>query len=148
MAPVTLIVMEAGSAWPGHVGDFESVVAVGGAGHGLLKKTLEKLDSLRRGGQRVRVAVLACNDTADRESTSRRVEIAHELLSSVVAVSFGRLVLSCRDGISVQQRRDLVSLAGALVERVRGRTATVSVKFGGRDAREVGRADGLAVETI
>ncbi len=141
MAPVTLIVMEPGSAWPGHVGDFESVVAIGGAEHGLLTKTMEKLDSLRRGGRRVRVAVLACNDAMDRDSSARRAAIAHELLSIVVAVTFGRLVLSSADTVSIQQRRDLVSLAGVLVERVGGRATTVSVKFGERDAREVGHAD-------
>jgi hypothetical protein len=76
MAVVTLIVMEPGSEWPGHVGDSESVVAVANAEEGLLEKTRRKLDSMRQQDQHVRVAVLACNQEGDDSSVSRRAELA------------------------------------------------------------------------
>jgi glutamate racemase len=131
MSVVSLIVMEPGSAWPGHVGDSENVVAVGEPGDGMLRRIRSLLDSLRRRGEHVKVAVLACNEATDLVSAVRRAELAHELLAAVAAVGFGRLVLSAEKCASVQVRRELMTLAGALTcTRGRG-AATVSVRFGG-----------------
>ena len=51
------------------------------------------IDALRARRARVLVAVLACNDATDAASNGRRAQIAHELLSAVAPVTFGRLVL-------------------------------------------------------
>ena len=48
---ITLIVMEPGSEWPGHVRDAEDVVALGNDGEGLLARVEHRLDALRRRGQ-------------------------------------------------------------------------------------------------
>jgi hypothetical protein len=131
MGKAALIVVEQGSEWPGHVGDCDNVVAVGYDEEGLLQKTRQGLDSLRRRGHYLRVAVLACNDATDLVSVAHRAEVAHELLTAVSAAGFGRLLLSARDRASMQLRSELLSLSGALRQRLQGSSATVSVRFGG-----------------
>jgi hypothetical protein len=127
---VTLIVMEPGGAWPGHVGGSEDIVAVSYAKEALLERTRERLYALRRGGKEVRLAVLACNEASDGDAVMRRSEVAHELLAAVSATGFGRLILSSGDPAPMPLRRELLSLAGALSQRLRGTTTTVSVRFG------------------
>jgi hypothetical protein len=131
MDKVALIVVEQGSEWPGNVGDCENVVAVGYDKEGPLQRTRQGLDSLRRRGHYLRVAVLACNEATDLASAACRAEVAHELLTAVSAVGFGRLLLSATKHASMQLRSELRSLAGALRQRLRGSSATVSVRFGG-----------------
>jgi hypothetical protein len=149
MAVVTLIVMEPGSEWPGHVGESEDVVAVGSDGEqSLLERTRSELDSIRLRGQRVRVALLACNEATDTASVTSRAEVAHELLTTVAAAGFGRLVLTASDRTSMRQRCELLSLAGELSLRIQGMTTTVSVRFGEGRRGEIGLADGIGAEVL
>jgi hypothetical protein len=129
MGIVSLIVMEPGSAWPGHVGDSENVVAVGEKEEGLLHRIRQKIDSLRRRGEQVRVAVIACNEATDAESAQRRAELAGELLSVVAAAGFGRLVLTAAERAPMPLRRELLALAGSLSHTRRGTATVVSVRF-------------------
>ena len=132
MGSVSLIVMEQGGAWPGRVGDSENVVAVHDDKEALLQRTLQKLESLRRRGQQLRTAVLACNAETDIASAARRAEVAHELLRAVASVGFGRLLLSTANGASLQLRHELLALANALTSSrtLAGTAATVTVRFG------------------
>jgi glutamate racemase len=123
--------MEPGSAWPGHVGDSENVVAVGEREEGLLPRIRLMLESIKKRGEHVRVAVLACNEATDVASVARRAELAHELLAAVAAAAFGRLVLSAAERASMQIRRELLTLAGALSYTRGGTAATISVRFNG-----------------
>ncbi len=129
MGVVSLIVMEPGSAWPGHVnGDTENVVAVGPAtDEGLLDRTRHVVDSARGRQDRVRVAVLACNDETDVTSSGRRAELAHELLNAVASAPRGRLLL-CAQRASMRLRHELMSLAGSLTRSKQG--TTISLRFG------------------
>ena len=129
MTAVSLIVMEPGSAWPGHVGNSENVVTVGEHEDGMLLRIRQRLALLRRRGEHVRIAVLACNEATDIASVARRTALAHELLSAVAAVGFGRLVLTAAERASMQLRCELLSLAGTLSYTRRGRAAAVSVRF-------------------
>jgi hypothetical protein len=129
MAMVSLVVMEPGSEWPGHVGDSANLVAFSQDGEKLLQRTQEKLEALRRGQQDVRVAVLACNGETDGEANGCRAQVAHTLLAAVRGTTFGRLVLSASGRASLRLRQELLSLTGALSEQLRGTTATVSLKF-------------------
>jgi hypothetical protein len=129
MTKVSLVVMESGSAWPGHIGDSSNVVAFSQNGEKLLRRTQEKLDALRRGQQDVRVAVLACNGQTDGEADGCRAQVARTLLAAVRGTTFGRLVLSASSSASLRLRHELVSLAGALSEELEGTTATVSLRF-------------------
>ena len=52
------------------------------------------------------------------------------LLTVVTTDPFGRFVLTCAERASVQSRRELMQLAGALSGRLGGTSATVSVRFG------------------
>ena len=131
---VSLIVMEPGSEWPGHVGETENVVELGEHEEPLLQRVRSRLDSLRVKGARVRVAVLACNEAADAASAARREELALELLAGVAAVGFGRLVLNAAAHASAQLRLELLSLAGSLSHACAG-GAIVSVKFNEPDGR-------------
>jgi hypothetical protein len=131
MGNVSLIVMEQGGAWPGRVGDCHDVVAVHDDRSVLLERTRLKLDWLRRRGQHLRVAVLACNAETDRESVARRAEVARELLREVSSVGFGRLLLSTAKGASIPLRHEVLSLATALTSA--GMPATVNVRFGDLD---------------
>jgi hypothetical protein len=133
MGTVSLIVMEHGSAWPGRVGDCEDVVAVHDDKSVLLDRTRLKLDVLRRRGQHLRVAVLACNAETDRESLTRRAEVAHELLREVSSVGFGRLLLSTGQRPSMPLRLGVLSLAHALRRTPAGMAATVNIRFGDID---------------
>jgi hypothetical protein len=142
MGIVSLIVMEPGSAWPGHVGDSENVVEVGEHhDEALLQRIRQRLDSLRLKGDRVRVAVLACNGATDGASLARRAEIAHELLSAVAAVGFGRLVLDVATRASPQLRLELLALAGGL-SHARAGGSVVSVRFNEPSERSASRSRG------
>jgi len=136
MGTVSLIVVEQGSEWPGHVGNCENVMAVGSHKEGLLQSTRQGLDSLRRRGHYLRVAVLACNEATDLASASHRAEVARELLTAVSAAGFGRLLLSATDRASMDQRRELLSLAGALSQTLPASSVTVAVRFGASDRRQ------------
>jgi hypothetical protein len=128
MDVVSLIVMEAGSDWPGHVRNSENIVTVGDHdGEGLLMRTRQRVTSLRQRGQTVRVAVLACNAATDIASVASRAALARELLEVVAAAHFGRLVLSVGDRAPMQLRCELLSLAGVLSHALRG--ASVWVRF-------------------
>jgi hypothetical protein len=127
MGVVSLIVMEPGSQWPGHVRDSENIVAVGHDPDGLVDRTRQTLASLRTRGQQVRVAVLACNEATDVASVATRAQLAQELLTAVAGTRFGRLVLTSVERASVQLRRELLSLVGALSHSLRG--ASVRVTF-------------------
>ena len=129
MRLVSLIVMEPGSAWPGHVGDSENVVTVIEREEGLLQRIRERLDSLRRRGEHVRIAVLACSEATDVASVARRAELAHELLLAVAVAGFGRLVLTAAERASMQLRRNLLSLADSLTHAHSGTAVTVSVRL-------------------
>jgi hypothetical protein len=134
MGVVSLIVMEPGSMWPGHVRDSENVVAVGDKEDGLVRRTRETLASLRLRGHQVRVAVLACNEAIDVASITSRALVARELLAAVAAARLGRLVLSSAERTSTQVRREILSLAGALTHSLRG--ASVRVTFDTRRSRD------------
>jgi glutamate racemase len=127
---VSLIVMEQGSEWPGHVGDSDDVVATGSSSETLLAKIQLVFLALRRRNQQVRVAVLACNAATDAESAARRAAVARELLGLVATVGCGRLVLSAAERSSTQLRRELLSLVGVLSDGLRGSSATLWLRFG------------------
>ena len=75
--------------------------------------------------------MLACNEATDATSAARRAELAGELLAAVAVVGFGRLVLSAADRASMEIRRELLTLAGALSVTPVGVAATISVRFSG-----------------
>ena len=148
MGTVSVIVTESGSQWPGPVEDSENIVIVGYDDDGVIQRTRHKVDALQRQGRCVRVAVLACNEATDFASVARRAVVAHELLAAVRVVTSGHLVLACADDVSMQLRCELVPLAGALSDSLRGTSATVSVRFGGgADRREEERAGVLSLRT-
>jgi hypothetical protein len=131
MGIVSLIVMEPGSAWPGHIGDSENVVAAGCDDETLLPRVQHMLDALRARGQGVRVAVLACNGETDPRSAGRRADLARELRAAVAHNPCGRLVLCATEQASRRLRGELLSLTGRLTQQPEGGTATVSLRFGG-----------------
>ena len=130
MAVVSLIVMEKGSEWPGHVGDSESLVAMNVGEDASLERTRQRLELLRHQGTQVRVALLACAEGADDASARRRAELAHELLAAVTVATCGRLALCAPDRASLRLRQELMSLAGELSDHLPGTMTTVSVRFG------------------
>jgi len=130
MGVVSLIVMEPGSEWPGHVGDTENIVAAGSGGAALLQRTRRTVDLLRARSQFVRVAVLACCEQADVESARYRSEIATQLLIAIAPAALGRLFLCTGDRPSLRLRHELLSLAGVLCHELRGTTSAVGVRFG------------------
>lgn len=127
MGVVSLIVMEPGSRWPGHVRDSENIVAASHVGEGLLQRTQRTLEGLLQRGQHVRVAVLACSDATDAVTLACRAQLARELLAAVAATGYGRLVLSSAEHASMSLRRELLTLAGALSQTVLG--TSVRVRF-------------------
>jgi hypothetical protein len=126
---VSLVVMEPGSEWPCHIGHHSNLVAFSQRGEKLLQRTKEELFTLHRGQQNVRLAVLACNGETGGEADGYRAQIARTLLAAVTRTTFGRLVLSASGGASLEVRQELLALAGALSEQLRGTTATVSLRF-------------------
>jgi hypothetical protein len=60
MTAATVVAMESGSEWPGHLGE-STVIGLASIGReDLVQRTREKHDVLRRANQPVRVAVLTC----------------------------------------------------------------------------------------
>jgi alkanesulfonate monooxygenase SsuD/methylene tetrahydromethanopterin reductase-like flavin-dependent oxidoreductase (luciferase family) len=129
MGNVALVVMEPGSAWPGPVGDLDNLVAFGPNEEDLLRRTRERLHDLERRNHDVRVAVLACNSTADTEALARRAHVARLLLYAVTRASRGSLLLTVSSGAPLRMRKLLLRLLGTLSRRLHGTTATVSVRF-------------------
>jgi hypothetical protein len=129
VATVSLIVLEPGSEWPRHIGHHSNLIAFSHRGEKLLQRTKDELETLRRGQQNVRVAVLACNGETGGEVDGCRAQIARTLLAAVTRTTFGRLVLSAGGRASLGVRHELLGLAGALTEQLRGTTATVSLRF-------------------
>jgi glutamate racemase len=129
MSTTAMIVMEPGSDWPGQVGDETNVVLPGDGSEDLLHKTEEKLEALRRGNHLVRVAVLACNGAEGAAAPTARAQLARMLFGAVTVALHGRLILSASTTATLQLREELLRLAGALTEGLRGTRATVSVQF-------------------
>ena len=131
MMTTAMVVMEAGSDWPGQIGESMEVVAFSHEGEDLLRRTQAKLGALHLSKKRVRVAVLACNSATDFVGTAagRRAELARTLLGAVTSSPCGRLILGASERAPEQFRRELLALAGTLAEELRGSTATVSVLF-------------------
>ena len=118
MACVSLVVMEPGSEWPGHVGESETLVALRSE-QDMLRCTRERVASLHRAHEEVRVAVLACNGATDEATLHRRASLAQELLACVSRAWRGRLVLTAPGGrASGVFRHHLLSLAGCQGLRV------------------------------
>ena len=128
MTTATMIVMEPGSDWPGHVGDSTHVVAFSHDSEDLLRRTEGRLGALRRGNHGVHVAVLACN-AATGSASAGRPPLARTLLGAVSGTSHGRLVLCASGRSSHELRLELFALTGALTEEIRGTTTMVSLKF-------------------
>ena len=130
MSNVALVVMERGSAWPGHVAAIEDVVAFGHEDDAqLLHKTEEKLAALESSRQGVRVAILACNEKTDEMSTHRRRRLARALLTAVCRSRFGRLVLSASSLASPSLRKELLELAGELTPELGAGSAMICLRF-------------------
>ncbi len=129
MGTTAMIVMEAGSQWPGQIGDSMDVVAFSHEGEDLLRRTQEKVGALRRRQTSVRVAVLACNSATDGAAAGRRARLARTLLGAVTMSTCGRLILGASGHASEELRQELLALARGLAEELRGSTATVSLLF-------------------
>ncbi len=137
MNNVSLVVMERGSDWPGHVASMEDVVAFS-PDEGLVHRIEEKLHSLRSHSRSVRVAVLACSDTSSAASAEQRYRVARALLAAVARSRLGRLVLCAGAHASEGLRCELLNLAGALTSELGPSSATtVCLRFaqpGGGDS--------------
>ncbi len=124
--PMTMVVMERGSEWPGHVGNPTHVVAFGRGQDDLCRRACDSLSVLQRNNTQVRVAVLACNDSTGH---FERLALARALLSAVRLSSRGRLVLCATASATEAHLRDLFALADTLTLEARGSGATVSLRF-------------------
>lgn len=129
MNNVSLVVMEKGSAWPGHVAAMEDVIAFSHDDVGLLQRTEEKLATLRSSRQAVRLAVLACNTDHGGSSVGRRARIARALLAAVSSAALGRLVLCASSHAPPSLRAELLGLAGELTGELGHARATISLLF-------------------
>jgi hypothetical protein len=105
------------------------VVIPGDGREDLLQRTQDKLQALRRGKHSVRVAVLACNAAVGAAAAVGRAKLAKLLLETVMTTLRGRLILTASARATLPLREELLRLAGALTEGLRGRRATVSVQF-------------------
>jgi hypothetical protein len=124
---VSLVIMEPGSDWPGHVGTTEELVAFAHDDDELLARTQERLATLRSSGRSIWLAVLACNVATGQVVRERRAALARALLSAVAPACFGRLVLSASASASHCLRGELLSLAGDLMAVAHG--AMISLHF-------------------
>jgi hypothetical protein len=129
MTTTAMIVMEPGSEWPGQIGDTTNLVAFGHGFDDLLRKTRDKLGALQRSKQVIRVAVLACNAATGHAAAVGRAQLARALLGAVASTNSGRFVLSASRRTSQPLLQELLALAGALAEELRGTSATVSLRF-------------------
>ena len=129
MNGVALVVMEPGSEWPGDVGMSETLVAMK-PGQDTVRRTRERLAALHRQREHVQVAVLACNDATDAETTDRRIAVGRALLASISRAWHGRLLVIAPAGrASSLLRQHLLSLAETLTDELRGTSATVTLRF-------------------
>jgi hypothetical protein len=133
---IALVVMEPGSAWPGHVGDEETLVVLR-SDRDMVASARERLATLERARQHVRVAVLACNGAIDHASGIRRAGVAGDLLAAVSRVQSGRLVLTAPPAPASRHLcQHLLWLVGTLTDRLRGTSATVTLRLTDERAHE------------
>jgi len=140
MTTTAMIVMEPGSDWPGQIGNVTNLVALRHGCGDVLSKTQEKLSALYKGKQTVRVAVLACNAARGEAVAGQRAQLARMLLGAIACATSGRLILSASRSTSHGLVRELLALAEALAEELRGTTATVSLRLGEASGRAVDRS--------
>jgi hypothetical protein len=129
MTSTTIVVMEPGSDWPGHIGSSTHIVAFSQGAEDLCRRTCETLDAIDRDRTNVRMAVLACNESTGGTIACDRALIARALLAAVRRTSHGRLVLSTNGRAPQRLLHDLLALADALTSEARGTTATVFLRF-------------------
>ena len=125
MSKVSLVVMERGSDWPGHIGTTEELVAFAHDDAELLIRTQQRLGTFLSTGRSIRLAVLACNATCGQVVRERRAAVARALMSAVAPVRFGRLVLSASGSASRSLREELLSLVGELTTGATGAQVTI-----------------------
>ena len=135
---VALVVMEPGSEWPGHVGDEETLVVLR-SDRNMVASARERLAALERARQPVSVAVLSCNAATDVASGIQRADVASDLLAAVSRVRWGRLVLVVPPAHGSRYFCEhFLALVGRLTDRLRGTSATVTLKLtDGRDHERV-----------
>jgi hypothetical protein len=129
--PAWLIVLEAGAVWPAwvddHRADEESAIIV----QQLHESSLELVGRIRHYAQRflaenrtLEAAVLAVSRSVP---IGRRVAVAQELFRMVCPVG-GTLAMSC-PGAALDERHELLALAGALTEQFADPSTRVVVHF-------------------
>ncbi len=129
MNKVSLVVMERGSDWPGHVGTTEELVAFAHDDAELLPRTQERLGTFLSTGRSIWLAVLACNAACGQVVRERRAAVARALMSAVAPVRFGRVVLSASGSASRLLREELLSLVGELTAAAPAPQVTISLHF-------------------
>ncbi len=135
MDPLTLVVMEWGSAWPRQIqSSLHRYVALDqerGEPYGaLLRRTYDDIRKIERQGGVVTLAALSCND-GTRHALEGRVPLARTLLAALHGT--GRLLLVASSSAPDRTRHSLTALAQALTEGLAGTSASVSTLFGAHE---------------
>jgi hypothetical protein len=144
--PVSIVVMEAGAAWPRWFHGLDQQGANSVVQRQAEEETLEEFSSrvVHRikevsGRGLVRLTVLACNESTTASVLASRYRIASALVRSMSRSGSGELVLAAEADIDDELRHELLALAGTLCDDLHGTSLNVRVLFSSRAPRSAVR---------
>jgi len=134
---ISIVVLEAGAAWPRWLGEYQrrapnSVVVAQSAeetSEAVAVRVQRRMSEVSHGEETIHVALLISNGSTDDETLGARKLICSSMLKSMVLKAQGELVLAADVRASDDIRHNLLSLAGALCDEVRGTEVAVRVRF-------------------
>jgi hypothetical protein len=137
-ALLSVVVLEAGSAWPPWLGEYQklapnSVVVAQSAeesGRDFAQRIARRADEIAAGDAKIHAALLVSNGALDDASVAARKQVCSSLLRVMVQKRHGELVLAAEALAGDELRHELFALAGTLCDELRGAPVNVRVRFG------------------
>ncbi|HEY2410499.1 MAG TPA: hypothetical protein VGI10_31055 [Polyangiaceae bacterium] len=134
-ALISVVVLEAGSAWPRWLGEYQrrapNSVVVAQSAEETCEEFAVRVDRrmAEMRGETIHVGLLISNGSTEDDTVGARKNIASSMLKTMVARDQGELVLAADVRASDEIRHRLLSLAGVLCDEVRGTEVAVRVRF-------------------
>jgi hypothetical protein len=137
-ALLSVVVLEAGSAWPPWLGEYQKhapnsvVIAQSGEeqARDFARRIARRSDEIAAGDVAIHVALLVSNGLLDDESVTARKQMCASLLRVMVQKRRGELVLAAAAHADDELRHELFALAGSLCDELGGTQVNVRVRFG------------------
>jgi hypothetical protein len=137
-ALLSVVVLEAGSAWPAWLGEYQkhapnSVVVAQSAeekASDFAQRIARRMTEIATSDAAIHAALLVSNGALDEASLAAREQMCASLLRVMVQKRRGELVLAADARAGDALRHELFALAGTLCDELGGTEVNVRVRFG------------------